>query len=404
MNTTPARAAPPTPSLIRGSCAFFAFAIIAAIWSAPRPASSLFSVAPPVAPAGDSPSFRWLDLPHPTASAHASSMTAMPDGSWVVAWFGGSREGARDVAIHMARLSAETGEVVEEWVSLTREQLASIAHRVIRKLGNPVIWVASDGRLRMHVVSVSYGGWSGSSINQLTSNDGGKSWTDCRRLILSPLFNFSTLVRNQAVAMNDGTIGLPAYHEFLGKWGLWVHLAEDGTVMKATRMQKYDGGWLQPAVAPLSSTDAFAALRSASRFHPAIGVNRTTNAGASWPKSRIFSLEIPNPNSSVAMIRLADGSLLIAANPLKTGRNLLQLFRSSDGGTTWVASRTIERDELDTSSEFSYPCLVAGDDGLIRLSYTWKRKGIRLCVFTQSWLDATGDVEMTRPAVEGNPP
>jgi predicted neuraminidase len=53
----------------------------------------------------------------------------------------------------------------------------------------------------MHVVSVSYGGWSGSAINQLVSDDGGHTWPGARRLILSPLFNLSTLVRNQPTMM-----------------------------------------------------------------------------------------------------------------------------------------------------------------------------------------------------------
>ena len=79
----------------------------------------------------------------------------------------------------------------------------------------------------------------------------------------------------------------------------------------------------------------------------------------------------------------------MAANPLESGRNALQLFRSKDGGQTWTASRTIECSD-DAAAEFSYPSLAQGPDGCVHLSYTWLRKGIRLCTFTPEWLDIEG--------------
>ena len=102
------------------------------------------------------------------------------------------------------------------------------------------------------------------------------------------------------------------------------------------------------------------------------------------------------------MIRLMDGSLLMAANPLESGRNVLQLFRSKDVGQTWTASRTIER-SADTAAEFSYPFLVQGPDGSVHLSYTWLRKGIRLCTFTPEWLDAVADDAPAVPQIEAAP-
>lgn len=370
---------------LRISLAFLAIGLTAAAWSIPRPAQPRFvvmSALPADTIASAAPAFSAIALSQTTPSAHASSMAIMPDGSLLVAWFGGEREGAPDVAIQMARL--KDGRVQEQWVSLTREQLETLTHRVIRILGNPVVWIDNDGRLQMHVVSVSYGGWSGSAVNQLLSEDGGKTWSRAHRLILSPLFNFSTLVRNQIVAMEDGTIGLPAYHEFLNKWGMWVRVTRDGRVLQCDRMQLYFGDWLQPAVAPKSATNALAVLRSGDRDQPVIGCAVTNTGGQLWLREK--SLDIPNPNASVSMIRLADGSFLIAANPIVSGRNVLQLFRSRNDGATWTASRTIERNEK--GGEFSYPFLAQSTDGTIYLSYTKLRKKIQLCSFTASWLDA----------------
>jgi len=362
----------------------FLLAWLAAFILAPRPNESRFAFTPPRAsPTADNAEFLATDLPRPTPSAHASSVTVLPDGGLLVAWFAGAREGASDVAIEMARVRA--GRVESTWTALTRAQLQGMVQRVIRSLGNPVVWVDAQGRVNLHVVSVSYGGWSGSAINHLVSEDGGAHWQSARRLIVSPLFNLSTLVRTQPVAMADGSWGLPAYHEFIEKHGMFLQLRSDGAVRSAERMQKYEGGWLQPAVAALSPRTAVALLRSASESRPFIGVNRSADGGATW--SLGHALEIPNPDASVALLRLCDGTLLLAANPTRGGRGTLQLFTSTDDGATWAASRVIERDD---SGEFSYPCLAESPDGIVHLTYTWRRQGIRLCSFGRGWLRSDG--------------
>ncbi len=330
--------------------------------------------------------FLPIEMPRSTPSAHASSAAFMPDGSLLVAWFGGTREGADDVAIQMARV--KDGRVQDSWISLTCQQLEGLTHRVIRTLGNPVVWVDANGLVRLHVVSVSYGGWAGSSVNQLLSEDGGKSWSSARKLILSPLLNLSTLVRNQPVTMEDGTLGLPAYHELLHKWGMWVRVTTEGRVLQCERMPSNVGELLQPAVVAISASDAVAVLRNTNTAQPVIGRSATADGGQTW--ELMAPLDIPNPNASVCMIRLLDGSLLIAANPLASGRNVLQLFRSRDSGASWTASRTIERSEI--GGEFSYPSFAQSADGMIYLSYTGQRKVIRLCAFNTAWIDA-GDNE-----------
>ncbi|MFM9097230.1 MAG: exo-alpha-sialidase, partial [Phycisphaerales bacterium] len=176
-----------------------------------------------------------IDLPTPTPSAHASSIAVRPDGSALVAWFAGTREGARDVHIHMSELRG--GAVVADWPALDRAQLQALTHRAVRKLGNPEVWRAPDGTLHLFVVSVGIGGWSDSAVTHLRSPDGGRSWGEARRLVLAPLLNLGTLVRAQPVAMADGSIGLPAYHEFIHKHGLWVQLSPDGRVLRTAAMK-----------------------------------------------------------------------------------------------------------------------------------------------------------------------
>ncbi len=409
----------PADSLTRSMLLLVLVSVVCAVWHIPMPDAPAFVVntsreraapetattavsetAAPLA-ASDAlspqPEFVVMDLPRPTPSAHASSMVCMPDGSLNVAWFGGQQEGASDVAIHMARV--ERGGVTKQWVSLTRKRLQQLTHRVIRKLGNPVLHIDDAGVLHMYVVSVSYGGWSGSAVNHLQSHDGGASWDSARRFILSPFFNLSTLVRNQPIVVADGSIALPAYHEFIWKWGQWVRLTSRGTVVQFTRMT-HGGTWLQPAVAAIDSTNALAVFRSGDPNTPSIGRTDTCDGGVAWAESA-SPTGIANPNSSVSMLRLTDGSLLLAANPTKSGRGVLQLFQSVDKGNTWTPSRTIQRSG-GAAAEFSYPFLVQDLQGTVHLSYTYRRLGIRLCSFTTGWLKC--DDTNTAATVDANVP
>jgi predicted neuraminidase len=390
----------------RRAAALLGVGLLAAAWRMPQALPPRF-VVPPIMPAAQRAplpaEFQWRLAPQPTPSAHACSLAVAPDGALLVAWFGGEAEGAGDVAIHMVRwpqpdsASAPLQEA-PPWVSLDRERLQALTSRVIRKIGNPVLWFDGAGRLHMHVVSVSYGGWSGSAINQLVSDDEGHSWREARRLVTSPFLNLSTLVRTQPQLLEDGTVGLPAYHEFVQKWGLWLRVTDDGHVLASAPMQRYEGGWLQPAVAAISPQDAVAALRCAGRTHH-VGWSATRDGGESWPlRPSRSALDVPNPDSSVAMIRLSDGTLLMACNPLESGRHRLQLFRSGDEGATWQASKVIETSD-DGADEFSYPALVQDRQARIHLGYTWKRKGIAVCTFSPEWLDTVDD---GKPAVDGS--
>ena len=351
----------------------------------PEPSSSFVPPAPAVRTATRASLVPGgvVDLPTPTPSAHASSIAVQPDGPAIVAWFAGTREGARDVHIHMAQLHG--GAVVADWIALDRARLEALTHRVVRKLGNPVVWSAPDGTLHLFVVSVGIGGWSGSAVTHLRSADGGRTWGEGRRLVLAPLLNLGTLVRAQPVAMADGSIGLPAYHEFIHKHGLWVQLSADGRVLRTAAMQ---GGprSLQPSVAPLDATRAVAMLRRGSDGRgarpdnssvPTVLRTATGDGGARWTAPQ--ATEVPNPDSGVALLRLPDGSLLMACNPLARGRHVLALMRSTDDGATWTQESAIEDGPPD--AEYSYPCLALAPDGSVLLSYTFRRERIRVRTF-----------------------
>jgi predicted neuraminidase len=329
-----------------------------------------------------------ITMPAPHPSCHAASLAPRPGGGVLVAWFAGSREGAKDVEILFANVSPE-GELERSWKALDRAELRSLVGRSIRKIGNPSVAILPNGTIHLFVTSVSVGGWSGSSVNLLSSRGEGEpgSWAG-RRLVLSPFLNFSTLVKAPPIAMDGGDgewsgWGLPAYHEFITTEGLWVRIDESFRVVDAAPMPQPVAA-LQPAAVAIDAASAVAALRDGSDDEGRVRWSSTGDGGVTWDEAP--ARDLANPNAAVALATLPDGSLLMAANPLERGRATLALFRSRDRGSTWTRVATIATSRTG-ASEFSYPSLAVDERGTVWFAYTEQRKLIRLHHFTLAWLD-----------------
>ncbi len=357
----------------------FGLALGAALWRAPLPDAPAFVAPPAASPSLLASAFSAESLPRAAESAHAASLAQLPDGRIVAAWFAGSREGAADVAIWFSVQGKEGWSTPQPIAN--RESTAGGTFAHVRKLGNPVLY-AEGSWLHLWYVSVAVGGWAGSSLNHSTSTDGGKTWSKPEKLQTSPLANISTLARAAPLALADGGLGLPVYHEFFAKHGEWLRISATGRILDKVRMT-HGVRTLQPAVAALDEQRAIALLRDAGGGPGKVQITSTTDGGHSWQAGA--ALPVPNPNASVAMIRLRSGRLLQAGNP-QNGREALLLWISANEGKTWQASRTIESSP-DGGAEFSYPSLLLGRDGRIHLAYTWRRQGIKHAAFSEAWLD-----------------
>ena len=210
----------------------------------------------------------------------------------------------------------------------------------VGKLGNPVLYVEGDG-LRLWYVSVGFGGWAASSINRSLSRDGGVSWSPAEKLVTTPFLNISTLARSPPLALADGGLGLPVYHEFIAKRAEWLRLSAQGEIVGKVRMPSRHPA-LQPAVVALDGRRALALLRER-------GGGRGRGDGRRQRRRRRLAggafLAIANPDASVAVLRLTSGRLLLAANPVSGRRRYrLELFVSDDEGKTWTSARVIEND------------------------------------------------------------
>ncbi|WP_370625438.1 exo-alpha-sialidase [Polynucleobacter sp. CS-Odin-A6] len=347
--------------------------------------SSRMLKAPPAKSSQPSMQMDWLpDTGAP--SVHAASLIALKDGAVRAFWFAGSREGAPDVVINTAVFDPKAARWSAPTVAMDRVRAEKGLSRYIAKLGNPVPARMADGRMQLFFVTVSIGGWAGSSISTMISDDEGFTWGQPQRLITSPLINLSTLVKSPAIPFTDGRLGLPAYHEWIGRFGEFLRVQESQVIDK--RRMSSGRGAIQPVVFLDGAQDASAFFRQTRSSTQAkqIPASETKDAGQSWLVTK--DLEIPNPNAALAALTLTNGTRVMVLNNVEAGRYRLVMVMRELNSTQWKVVQVLEDDELlasDQRREFSYPYLVSASGENVHLVYTWDRKKIRHIYFPATW-------------------
>lgn len=358
-------------------------------------------------------------------STHAASLVELSDGRIRAFWFAGSREGAEDVEILSAVFEPAKNLWGPEQSIADREDTQRSLLRYVKKLGNPVAQRAPDGTLWLFYVTVSLGGWAGSSITAITSNDDGATWEPPRRLITSPFINISTLVKGTPFLYSDGTMGLPVYHEFIGKFGELLRISSGGKIIDKQRLSS-GKTTLQPVMLIKNPQQALVLMRRSGTSPKRVIATTTDDAGQHWSPSEKTALA--NPDAAISGVVLPDGRILVALNNIEDGRDALSLVISADGGATWKTVYQLEDQRgqpadatsylqaavesakaADTSIvdatayaksaqrnkceaqvcgfEFSYPYLIQAHNGDFHLVYTWNRSFIKHVEFTRAWLD-----------------
>ena len=300
----------------------------------------------------------------PFAQCHASTIVETPSGL-VAAWFGGTAEGAPDVGIWMSRRGAAG------WSRPV--EVATGVHPGRKRLPcwNPVLSCPAGGPLLLfYKVGPSPSTWHGEIVR---STDGGRTWTEPRELpdgMVGP-------AKNHPLEFADGTILCGSSTERDG-WRVHFEMTPDlGKTWRRTP-DINDGravGLIQPALLRTGTGGVIALMRStAGRVY----VSESGDRGGTWSPPR--PLDLPNPNSGLDAVTLKDGRCVLACNPTSAGRSPLAVALSSDG-RTWTRVLTLEDEK---GAEFSYPAVIQSGDGLIHVTYTWKRQRIRHVVIDLS--------------------
>jgi predicted neuraminidase len=295
----------------------------------------------------------------PFPSAHASTIEDA-NGVLVAAWFGGSSEGAADVGIWLAR------KIGGKWTAPVEVANGSQADGRRLPCWNPVLFKPKTGPLNLYYkVGPSPREWWG---EVRTSGDGGNTWSNARKLsvgILGP-------IKNKPVQLASGAIVSASSTESADtppKWRVHFERSNDrgATWTSSAPPDSPDINAIQPTILLHAEGRLQALVRTQSAR---IFETWSADGGATW--SALASTELPNPNSGIDGVTLRDGRQLLVFNRSETERTPLNVAVSVDG-STWRDLLVLEKDP----GEYSYPSVIQTRDGLVHVTYTWKRRRIK---------------------------
>jgi predicted neuraminidase len=303
---------------------------------------------------------------------HASTIVETSAGTLLAAFFGGTHEKHPDVGIWLSR--RESGRwtppvEVANGIQFSRTDGSLVRHPT----WNPVLFQPRAGPLMLfYKVGPTPETWWGMVT---TSADDGRTWTEPRRLpegVLGP-------IKNKPVQLPDGAILCPSSSEGAAT-GWAVHF-------ELTR----DLGRTWTVIGPINTADEFDAIQPSVLFHAdgrlqvlcrtrndVIATSWSSDQGRTWDK--MSATVLPNPSSGTDAVTLSDGRQLLVYNPTirhpngRSGPRTPLTVAVSRDGDTWRDVMVLEND--DARHGYSYPAVIQTRDGLVHITYTWRRERI----------------------------
>ncbi|MEY5100436.1 MAG: hypothetical protein RJA36_3155 [Pseudomonadota bacterium] len=383
-------------------------------------------------PHPEDPARQVADLPSLRVQAHAANLMVLADGTLACVWFGGSMEGRSDICVFMSRLAPGSS----QWSAPVQ-----LSDDPDRSEQNPILFPTPGGDLWLLHTAQSAGHQDSAVVRRRISRDNGLSWGPTEDLADLPA---GTFVRQPVQVQPDGSWLLPIFRCVPVPGMAWDGSLDDSAVLRSTdqgrswqRIEVPDSlGCVHMNIVPASDGGLLAFFRS--RWADHVYRSRSDDGGLSWQAPQPTSL--PNNNSSIQALRLADGRLAMIFNASSaadaTGRREslydeldeddgqapaaassatgataapapqrrafwgaprapLTLALSEDDGQTWPWQRNLEvgdgfcmtnNSEQRLNREYSYPSIRQSADGALHLAYTVFRQHIRHARVLPDWI------------------
>jgi predicted neuraminidase len=374
---------------------------------------------------------RWVaDLVSPCVQAHAANLTVLADGTLACVWFGGSMEGRSDISVYLSRLTPGS----TQW-----SDPVQLSNDPERSEQNPILCVMPRGELWLLHTAQTSGHQDTSVVRRRVSHDNGLTWGPTENLAGAPT---GTFVRQPLKIQDDGSWLLPIFRCKPVPGKAWDGSLDDSAVLRSTdqgatwQLIEVPGslGCVHMNIVPASNGGLLAFFRS--RWADHVYSTRSDDGGLTWQVPVATSL--PNNNSSIQALRLADGRLAMIFNassaadatgrreslyddlsdeldahaitpPVATPQEAapqrqafwgaprapLTLALSEDDGQTWPWQRNLEtgdgwcmsnNSEQRLNREYSYPSITQSADGALHLAYTVFRQHIRHARVMPDWV------------------
>lgn len=308
----------------------------------------------------------------PFRSCHASTIAETKD-NFISAYFAGTDEGNKDVGIWIS---------IKPKDSSTWSQPVEVANGVQYSLlptneekrhpcWNPVLHQAENGQLLLfYKVGPTPRDWWG----MLTvSNDQGKTWSQPRRLpegILGP-------VRAKSFKLPDKSLLCGSSTEDKG-WRVHMEITPDlGKTW--SRTEALNDGKEFPVIQPTILSYPDGKLQILCRSRGILRQSWSTDQGKTW--SPLVRSILPNPSAGIDAVTLTDGRQLLVYNHSAKNRAQLNVAISTDG-KQWQAALKLEDDITIGGKKAygAYPAAIQASDGLVHITYTWRRQKINYAV------------------------
>lgn len=383
-------------------------------------------------PHAEDPAREVADLPSPCVQNHAANLMVLADGTLGCVWFGGTMEGKSDISVFMSRLAPGS----RQW-----SEPVQLSNDPNRSEQNPILFPAPDGTLWLLHTAQTAGNQDTSVVRRRVSRDNGRTWGPTESLDDIPQ---GTFVRQPIQVQADGSWLLPIFNCRTLPGQAWDGSLDDSAVLRSTdqgrswqRIEVPESlGCVHMSIVPARNGGLLAFFRSRWADH----VYRSTSADGGLTWSQPEPTVLPNNNSSIQGLRLADGRLAMIFNASSaldaTGRREslydeledegkeqatqpvasatgstsespkrrafwgaprapLTLALSEDDGLTWPWQRNLEvgdgycmsnNSEQRLNREYSYPSIRQTADGALHLAYTVFRQHIRHARVMPEWL------------------
>lgn len=352
---------------------------------------------------------------------HSSSVVELPNGDLLTVWFHGSGERtADDVLIRGARWNHTTGKWTAPFLMADTPGFPET---------NPVLFIDSKQRLFFLWPLIVAHRWETALMKYRISSDyqqaaGPPRWefqdnivlipknivaktkewigkeaegtgptADCAKKAIAKAEDeyFSRMgwfTRTHPLELPSGRILVPMYSDGYS-FGIMA-ISDDGGRTWSASEPIVGAGCIQPSVVRKKDGTLVAYLRDNGPPPKRAHISYSKDDGVSWTLAR--DTEIPNPGTSIEVVKLRSGDWIAVYNDLEKGRYSLVAALSGDEGATWKWKRHLDgRPDRPSANQYHYPSVIQSKDGWIHVTYSYfapEGKSIKHVRLNEEWVKA----------------